>query len=220
MLFLAVFCGFLAENLRELNLEKNRARKYAILLKKDLVNDTTVFNTFIDTGDSLKKVNAEFIVKYETPEEKMTLGDLLFLDTHFTNGSTFDPHDVTYTELISSGNLRLFENPEISVKLAGYQKLVKYYIEYFKNNFDGGVGVDYSLKYDIHRKDFLKKYGNSNKEMLIKDAGYNFEGWRETATLSERYIKSIDLFNTEVYRDWKKSAIEIILLLNKEYHLK
>ena len=40
MLFLAVFLGFIAENIREHTVEKGRAKEYAQSLYKDLQNDT------------------------------------------------------------------------------------------------------------------------------------------------------------------------------------
>jgi hypothetical protein len=40
MLFLAVFCGFLAENQREHYVEAQRAKEYAKSLLNDLRNDT------------------------------------------------------------------------------------------------------------------------------------------------------------------------------------
>jgi hypothetical protein len=44
MLFLAIFCGFLAENLREHQVEKNRARQYMLSLYEDLKTDTARLN--------------------------------------------------------------------------------------------------------------------------------------------------------------------------------
>src|SRR5437773_12560964 len=41
MLFLAVFCGFLAENFREHQVEKERGRQYILSLYEDLKADTT-----------------------------------------------------------------------------------------------------------------------------------------------------------------------------------
>jgi hypothetical protein len=41
MLFLAVFCGFLAENQREHYVEHQRAKEYAKTLIEDLAADTT-----------------------------------------------------------------------------------------------------------------------------------------------------------------------------------
>src|SRR4029079_7061608 len=47
MLFLAVFCGFLAENQREHIVEKKRAKEYARSLVHDLSNDTSQLSAFI-----------------------------------------------------------------------------------------------------------------------------------------------------------------------------
>jgi len=42
MMFLAVFCGFLAENQREHIVEGSRAKEYAALLLEDLKNDSSI----------------------------------------------------------------------------------------------------------------------------------------------------------------------------------
>ena len=45
MLFLAVFCGFMAENIREHKIEQHRAKEFSKSLVQDLQNDTTAINT-------------------------------------------------------------------------------------------------------------------------------------------------------------------------------
>ena len=47
MLFLAVFCGTLAENQREHMVEKRREKEYMESLVKDLQSDTANCNTYI-----------------------------------------------------------------------------------------------------------------------------------------------------------------------------
>ena len=47
MLFLAVFCGFLAEYQLEHKIEKERGRQYVISFYEDLVTDTSRFNSII-----------------------------------------------------------------------------------------------------------------------------------------------------------------------------
>src|SRR4030095_113432 len=51
MLFLAVFCGFLAENFREHQVEKNRAKQYIKSFYEDLKSDTARLNTLITYDD-------------------------------------------------------------------------------------------------------------------------------------------------------------------------
>src|SRR5882672_10823030 len=45
MLFLAVFCGFLAENFREHQVEKNKEREYILSMIEDLKTDTVNINS-------------------------------------------------------------------------------------------------------------------------------------------------------------------------------
>src|SRR5678809_403353 len=44
MLFLAVFCGFLAENFREHNIEHQRERQYMVTMLEDLKSDTALLS--------------------------------------------------------------------------------------------------------------------------------------------------------------------------------
>jgi hypothetical protein len=48
MLFLAVFCGFLAENFREHKVERERGKQYVISLYQDLKTDTSNFSRLIE----------------------------------------------------------------------------------------------------------------------------------------------------------------------------
>jgi hypothetical protein len=64
MLFLAVFLGFVAENIREHVVEHNRSKEYAISLVQDLQNDTTSINVqkksariYIAIADSLLRLS-------------------------------------------------------------------------------------------------------------------------------------------------------------------
>src|SRR5436190_22961016 len=47
MLFLAVFCGFMAENIREHSIEKKRANELAQSMLEDLKKDTAALHTSI-----------------------------------------------------------------------------------------------------------------------------------------------------------------------------
>src|SRR5258705_6884753 len=51
MLFLAVFCGFLAENLREHSIEHQREKQYALTLYEDIKSDTAALTESIADCD-------------------------------------------------------------------------------------------------------------------------------------------------------------------------
>src|SRR6185436_19692501 len=54
MLFLAVFCGFLAENKREHMVESHRAKELVISLLNDLQHDTAQLNMLIERREEKK----------------------------------------------------------------------------------------------------------------------------------------------------------------------
>ena len=51
MLFLAVFCGFLAENIREHSVEHSRAKEFSKSLVQDLQNDTVAITIQKKSGE-------------------------------------------------------------------------------------------------------------------------------------------------------------------------
>ena len=71
MLFLAVFCGFLAENQREHMVEHQRAKQYAILLYEDIKADTGTVKYQLDVLNFVNPRIDTFInlVQKYIPEE-------------------------------------------------------------------------------------------------------------------------------------------------------
>src|SRR5687767_1185846 len=77
MLFLAVFCGFMAENQREHMIEHQREKQYMASLLNDLVADTTALSNSIPV--KLRKIGAidsVFLFFNEHPDAKTISGQL------------------------------------------------------------------------------------------------------------------------------------------------
>ena len=121
MLFLAVFCGFLAENQREHYVENQRAKAYAKTLVEDLANDTLElqdvtkeYNIILACFDSIN-ANIRRGIKSNTVP-----GSFYF----YCNIGTFSPavvwHNATLTQITQSGSLRYFKNTELVKKLSIY----------------------------------------------------------------------------------------------------
>ena len=68
MLFLAVFCGFLAENIREHRIEQHRAKQFALSLLNDLKEDTAALNMAIGYGNKkdFKKIQRKRLQKVKS----------------------------------------------------------------------------------------------------------------------------------------------------------
>ncbi|MBK7561512.1 MAG: hypothetical protein IPI68_08305 [Chitinophagaceae bacterium] len=124
MLFLAVFCGFLAENQREHFVEAQRAKEYAKSLLSDMKEDTVeisggIFqNTFmIEAFDSCVSIGLKNIDNLTVP------GVFYYYSRFSTNAYAIDWNKSTLTQLVQSGNLRYFKNKELVRKINKYYSL-------------------------------------------------------------------------------------------------
>ena len=123
MLFLAVFCGFLAEYQLEHKIERDRAKAYAQSLNKDLQNDTANIrkaalyeNHVVATIDSL--VN---FISSPNPSQK---GGTLYYYMRFAGWRyNVDWNKATVDQLVNSGNLRYFTNMQLVTKISNYNTL-------------------------------------------------------------------------------------------------
>lgn len=126
MLFLAVFCGFLAENLREHQVEHQREIKYIQSLIGDLKIDTAEIRSVISYNiakfrglDTL----ATLLVKPTINEEDEK--DLYRLNgVYASNIYTLVFHDGSIRQLLNSGNMRLIKQA-VSDSIMTYYGLPK-----------------------------------------------------------------------------------------------
>ena len=121
MLFLAVFCGFLAENQREHYIEHRRDNQYMRSLLEDLQTDTATMNrvrnraltqqvfldSLIELGNHLP-VKGDDINKLYFFQGKTTR----FLNIHFEDG--------TSSQLKNAGGMRLVRKEEVAKAIREY----------------------------------------------------------------------------------------------------
>jgi len=114
MLFLAVFCGFLAENQREHFVEHKRAKDYARTLINDLRLDTSELRRGIhqtefimSSIDSLVSMSSRINTNESVP------GKFYYYSKFVFNGFRIDWSKSTINQLIQSGNLRYFRNHDL-----------------------------------------------------------------------------------------------------------
>lgn len=120
MLFLAVFCGFLAENQREHFVEHQREKKLMESLYEDLkkdtadfINDTTWWNNVIKRIDTIR-------LEIEKPGNEKNLMLLYRTAGSIRNYNSFEYHDRTIQQLKNGGNFRLIRNKAIADSLIDY----------------------------------------------------------------------------------------------------
>ena len=231
MLFLAVFCGFLAENLRERFVERKQEIRYMQNLLQDLSRDTAAVRTE-SIFQKRAVVYADSLVNIlNSPERNDHSKDVYFYSRVLTIYNPFFYSNSTVNQLKNSGTLRLITKEFVadsiiqydiwSQRLLAVEENIKEVIQNFrasmgnvldavviKNMIDtseiGSGSMGLFLKRPISPVSFVvddKK--NINQLCIYADF---------LLTLYQYQFKSM---NTQ-----KARAIRLIDLLKKEYHLK
>ena len=224
MLFLAVFCGFLVENLREHRVETKREKQYMISMLEDLKLDTAEINRVISLINHyfdpiLKKSTALLYLEHFSDSTIKEMYDTVPKSTRFF---TIAFQDNTVTQLKNSGNLRLIRNKEVTDSLTKYWNVCDYLINTPINNYEVTrlnskelIFSLFNLNYfennsltDPLRKNISLKLMSDDRLQFIK-LGNNLSNLRTQLTVSIfQRLKSIN-----------QKATDLITLIQREYHL-
>ena len=239
MLFLAVFCGFLAEYQLEHKIERDRAKEYAKLLIDDLQLDITelnradrILNKIIIAGDSLA------ILLDNNDIKKVPGGKLYYYE--YWSGWHWNviSRDATMQQLKNSGSLRYMKNTLVR-KILDYEESLNI-IYLLQEKYKPEKIQNWNLVQKIFDQDYFRHLGrikaaardSSLKNFNPADRDLEFFlnkdiplGTYEKSLLFE--IKNWALNSSASYevqignlRSAIKKAAVAIEALKNEYHLK
>ena len=227
MLFLAVFCGFMAEYQLEHKIEGEREKKYMESMVRDLIEDTAKLNRAI--SNNIYKFNCmDSLIRLLTKEQISSEDELNLYEMYFQAVSIFPffSNDRTSRQLLTSGNMRLIKNASVADSIIEYYGPKKDYIDeeikdvthftYEANLFSQDIfdftSIQIRLKpdttFDYKPQPNKMKLLAKNKELLLKYANKN----AACRGLVGAYFRNL--------MQQRKRAISLITLLKKEYHLK
>ena len=135
MLFLAVFCGFLAEYQLEHVIENQREKKYMSSLVEDLINDTADFNINISSWQkTISHVDSLRGEIEKKPSQRNHL--LLYRCAALLNVyNSFVYHDRTIGQLKNAGNFRLIRQKNVADSLVVYDAWIITILKDMEANF-------------------------------------------------------------------------------------
>lgn len=134
MLFLAVFCGFLAENYRESLSAQKIEKEYILSLIEDLKTDTTNLRAYIDFRRE-KSVLMDSLAEMMLSDNRNLMGNqIYFLARQVFHEQGFFYSDGTIQQLKNAGNLRLISKRNVVNQLLHYEKKVKVLEEWDEND--------------------------------------------------------------------------------------
>ena len=212
MLFLAVFCGFIAENWREQLKEHQREKEFIHSIVEDLKSDTLqsskilvqLKSTNIGIDSVLDALSSTEIIENSNNAYRLWTKNL--------DIRAFVSNDRTIQQLKNSGELRLIRNKTVSDRIMEYDQTVKNY--YQQSNFMYNALSDQHIYSQLF--DFISLKKNVNFPVPLTEQGKKL--------LNEAYAHQL-LWNSGLTGliSWLESVNEegkgLLIFIQKEYHI-
>ncbi len=234
MLFLAVYCGFLAENLREHNIEKRKEKHNVETLVDDMIKDSVnlhnIINVYMPEHNAWVDSAEYYINSLPVEGNERNITKVLI---NATNWNLYSPPEVALNILKNSGSFNLIENNKVKAEIIKYNGIVNKYITYSQFMLDLEHSVDSATTSVITRKALRilieKVYYRTNADIgAITDTDIPEMELLKTYNKAVfiEYIKKFDAMDyllqdlLGLYNMILKEEITLINVLKEEYHLK
>jgi hypothetical protein len=228
MLFLAVFCGFLAENFREHQVEHQREEKFAISLTEDLKKDKIALSREIPFWEGLLKKTDTARSEIEKPAGKRNVLLLYKSVSSMRAYSNFEYHDGTIEQLKNGGNFRLIRKSVVADSIIDYDALIKSQLrdqEVQSNNIYQTLNYlqDKFLNSKYSVMSFLNP-GHADSIFEINPEVFAIAANKEEELFEYynhlQFYYTITFYRLYTLKELQRRATNLIELLKKEYHLK
>ena len=234
MLFLAVFCGFLAENFREHNIEKRKEKHNVETLVDDMIKDSVnlhnIINVYMPEHNAWVDSSEYYINSLPLKGNERKITKVLI---NSTNWNLYSPPEVALNILKNSGGFNLIENNKVKEEIIKYNGIVNKYITYSQFMLGLEHSVDSAMTSVISRKALRilieKVYYRTNADIgAINDTDIPEMELLKTydKAVFVEYIKKFDAMDyllqdlLGLYNMILKEEITLINVLKEEYHLK
>ena len=231
MLFLAVFCGFLAENFREHKVEKSREKQFMQSLVKDLKADTANLTGLIQLREDRHAMYDSLTNAFIENSFSRNGSSVYYWGRSITRREYFFSSDGTIQQLKNSGGLRLVRSTSITDQIMGYdvlyrtiqnqQQLEETQLEDYRNLaakvFDGSEFKKLAVfkKAKDAKGIFITEKLPGNPQLkdsapaLLNDVVNKLNYWRAGSNYISHLLNQL-----------KEKGSLLIASIEKEYHLK
>ena len=236
MLFLAVFCGFLAEYQLEHKIEKDREKQFMQTMAEDLRSDSAQLSRLINSRKSrIRELDTLFhiIANDEYLQEGRRVYE--FYEFPYWDILRFFPSDRTMQQLKNGANLRLIRKRNVSNALIKYDVWVRNRKEYESLQAELATQINQHLEKLLDPLIIEQAIRAYNDKQLAADTLVNRSGRMDlpfNITISKlaeedkkiflKYINQVKTIYLEYVRDnmsEKKLAEETLALVTKEYNI-
>jgi hypothetical protein len=222
MLFLAVFCGFLAENQREHFVEHQREKQFMRSLTEDLETDTFELHKAIGKADTVTRYSDSvlmFLTSYKISKQvPLRLATLVgFAGQRQVLINT----DRTSSQLKNSGAMRLIRNKNVNNLILKYWKQIEEtnisldrYMLY--RNSSREIVFRLWLIPEVYYSGLLLKQDSVQQLKVIDE---DIKKWDELTNLIAISGSITRVAHSRNLRQQLTMARELVAVIKKEYHL-
>ncbi len=212
MLFLAVFCGFLAEWRLEVMIENHREKEYIESIVEDINADITqteklivdINGRIIVTDSLLEELSSKEIYTNSKKANKMWLSTIGFPD--------FVQNDRTIQQLKSSGALRIIRKKAVSDQIMEYDQAVRL-LSITQNNMNT-IAANNTLYSQVF--DLIKIKNQSLQPIPLTENGQKLLN----EAYSNRFFWNINLVGLQKRLQFlNKKGKEVSEIIKNQYHL-
>ena len=225
MLFLAVFCGFLAENQREHMVEHNKEKQYMQSLYNDLKKDTS-FNNVFKTYLALTYKRLDSVQNMVNSGQYITdPNSFYFLAYGTQNIKYFESHKSAYEQLKSSGNLRLITKKRLSDSIVDYYSMIEERVSIHESRYVQATDNIQTALWDVldskyYIRDTLTEGVNSLGRPAVKNASMGKVDEMKLLKYKNLCYKKMMMLPSlrNFLLELNAKAANLLLLLKEEYH--
>lgn len=220
MLFLAVFCGFLAEYQLEHQIEKDRAKQYMRLMIEDLKADESMLEkNIVQRMERIAMIDS-LVYLLNSPQRNQFGNDIYFLARRISPPNNIFPNDGALQQLKSAGNLRLVRRVQISNGITAYDQKMRQSL--FQNDDDVEIRSEY-------RKVAVKVFNTTvfnemeQQDTTIKPVSNPKLFSEDPALINEfigaaQYIKRVNQVRATTTKQLLTMAKQLSADIKQEYH--
>ena len=226
MLFLAVFCGFLAEYQLEHVIENQREKKYMQSLLSDLAADTATLNAgYPRKQKRIEAIDSVFTFFLNNPGIKTIKGKLFRTIRRTNYDARFTRTNITFNQLKNAGGMRLIRNKQVADSISAYDLRCEQNSLYFEiYNTIGQAGARQIEKL-VNAADLLPYYISNPTGAIVYNIPDSINIRINVENLNEQLNfmmqeKAYARQDTDQFRDIHAKAERLMELIKKEYHLK
>ena len=225
MLFLAVFCGFLAEYQLEHVIENRREVEYIKSFIEDLKLDTADLNLSIDIRSRRIRSCDSLIVLLKSPDRNQNSNDIYYHGLIITRNNRLSYNDRTIQQLKNSGGMRLIRVKGASDSILNYDRG----IDHIRNNEEFGIQIlnEYrAIAGSVFDASVFQSMIDEKQISRIKRPQGNPKLLTEDVETINRICTQAHFYRRENYiiiinqSNLINEAIRLMAFLKKEYHLK